>query len=48
LMTYQGVARWVHQASVSSALASSVYVRRGGEWKLTFHQQTPTAADKAP
>jgi hypothetical protein len=48
LMTYHVSARWAHQASVSSALASSVYVRRGGEWKLTFHQQTPTAADKAP
>jgi hypothetical protein len=24
-----------------SALISSVYVRRGDEWKLTLHQQTP-------
>lgn len=23
------------------ALVSSAYVRRGGGWKLTFHQQTP-------
>lgn len=23
------------------ALVSSAYVRRGGAWKLTFHQQTP-------
>ncbi|HSI80488.1 MAG TPA: nuclear transport factor 2 family protein [Solirubrobacterales bacterium] len=24
-----------------SALVSSVYARRGDEWKLSFHQQTP-------
>jgi hypothetical protein len=27
--------------SVYSALASSVYVRRGSEWKLALHQQSP-------
>jgi hypothetical protein len=26
---------------VYSALISSVHVRRGSEWKLVFHQQTP-------
>jgi hypothetical protein len=25
-----------------SAVVSSTYVRRDGEWKLAFHQQTPT------
>jgi hypothetical protein len=25
-----------------SALVSSVYVRRGGAWKLVFHQQSPS------
>lgn len=25
-----------------SVLVSSLYVREGGEWKLKFHQQTPT------
>jgi hypothetical protein len=26
------------------ALVSSAYVKRGSEWKLAFHQQTPTIA----
>lgn len=25
-----------------NALITSAYVREGGEWKLTFHQQTPS------
>jgi hypothetical protein len=48
LMTYQVSARWAHDASSSSALASSVYVRRAGEWKLAFHQQTPTTGARVP
>jgi len=28
------------------ALVSSGYVRRGGDWKLMFHQQTPLRAAK--
>lgn len=27
------------------ALVSSGYVRRGADWKMAFHQQTPLAAD---
>src|SRR5262245_41414816 len=46
LMTYQVSARWAHEISTGSALATSVYVRRVGEWKLAFHQQTPTPANK--
>ena len=46
LLTYQVSARWAHEASTGSALATSVYVKRVGEWKLAFHQQTPTAANK--
>jgi hypothetical protein len=41
LLTYRVSARWAHEASGSSALASSLYVRRDGSWKLAFHQQTP-------
>jgi hypothetical protein len=42
LLTYRVAARWAHERSKSSALASSIYVNRGGVWKLAFHQQTPT------
>ena len=41
LLTYRAAARWEHEESKSSALASSVYVKRDGVWKLAFHQQTP-------
>ena len=41
LLTYRVAARWEHEQSAISALASSVYVRRGEYWKLAFHQQTP-------
>lgn len=29
-----------------NAVVSSGYVKRGGEWKMAFHQQTPLAAAK--
>jgi hypothetical protein len=41
LLTYRVASRWEHEASKTMALASSVYVNRGGAWKLGFHQQTP-------
>jgi hypothetical protein len=41
LLTYRVKARWEHEASASTTLASSLYVKRDGAWKLTFHQQTP-------
>jgi hypothetical protein len=41
LLTYRVHARWANEVSDMTALASSVYVRSGGEWKLAFHQQTP-------
>jgi hypothetical protein len=44
LLTYRVAARWEHEAAKSGALASSVYVRRDGAWKLAFHQQTPIRA----
>jgi hypothetical protein len=47
LLTYRVSARWAHEASDSSALASSLYVNRDGPWKLAFHQQTPTQRLKA-
>jgi hypothetical protein len=44
LLTYRVTARWEHEKSATTALATSLYVNRDGEWKLTFHQQTPIAA----
>jgi hypothetical protein len=41
VLTYRVAARWEHEESKSSALASSVYIKRNGVWKLAFHQQTP-------
>ena len=47
VLTYRVAARWAHEESSSTALASSVYVTRGGAWKLAFHQQTPVDDDRA-
>jgi hypothetical protein len=44
LLTYRVTARWEHEESEYSALASSVYVKREGAWKLAFHQQSPLGA----
>jgi hypothetical protein len=44
LLTYRVAARWEHEKSSISALASSVYIQREGTWLLTFHQQTPLPA----
>jgi len=41
LLSYRVTARWEHEQSKVSAFASSVYLNRGGSWKLAFHQQTP-------
>ncbi|MPZ21959.1 MAG: DUF4440 domain-containing protein [Dehalococcoidia bacterium] len=40
-ITYRATGRREGDPSDYRALASSVYVRRGGEWKLALHQQTP-------
>jgi hypothetical protein len=44
LLTYRVTARWEHEESEYPALASSVYVKREGAWKLAFHQQSPLGA----
>jgi hypothetical protein len=41
VLTYRVAARWEHEETQSSALASSVYVKRNNAWKLALHQQTP-------
>jgi hypothetical protein len=40
LLNYRVTARWEFEKSRITALASSLYVRRDGAWKLAFHQQT--------
>jgi len=44
VLTYKVTARWAHKAESMTALASSVYVRRGGAWKVALHQQSPLQA----
>ena len=41
LLTYRVTARWEHEKTVITALASSLYLRHDKFWKLAFHQQTP-------
>jgi hypothetical protein len=41
LLTYRVKARWEHEKFAVTTLASSLYVKRGDTWKLTFHQQSP-------
>src|SRR4029450_4618026 len=43
LLNYRVTARWEHEESSVTLLASSIYVRRDEAWKLAFHQQTPLA-----
>ena len=44
LLIYRVTARWEHEESEYPALASSIYVKREGAWKLAFHQQSPLGA----
>jgi hypothetical protein len=44
LMNYKVAARWEHQADLAWSLATSIYVRSEGRWRLTFHQQTAVPA----
>lgn len=48
LLTYRVAARWAQETSSVTALASSLYVRRDGAWKLAFHQQTQLGAVDRP
>ena len=41
VLTYKVKARWAHETASITALASSVYVKRGGAWKVALHQQSP-------
>jgi hypothetical protein len=41
MLTYRADARNAQDGSPYSALSSSLYTKRDGQWKLAFHQQTP-------
>lgn len=41
VLVYKAFARWNHEERGSWSLASSVYVRSNGTWKLAHHQQGP-------
>lgn len=40
LLHYRAVARWEGETTPIEVLASSLYVRQGDDWRLTFHQQS--------
>jgi hypothetical protein len=40
LLTYRADARWEHESTMRSVLATSLYVRRNHGWMLAFHQQS--------
>ena len=41
VLVYAAAARREDHEPVYRVIASSTYVRRSGEWRLAFHQQTP-------
>jgi hypothetical protein len=38
-LTYTVSSRWNYETSDTISIASSIYVKRGGAWKLAVHQQ---------
>lgn len=40
LLTYKAIARWNYQATATSSLCATVYVKRNELWKVAFHQQS--------
>jgi len=44
LLTYLATARWNYESRPSQTLCGTVYVQRGGAWKVAFHQQTEVAS----
>ena len=47
LLTYRADARWEHESTIRSVLATSLYVRREPGWTLAFHQQSHPEGGKA-
>jgi hypothetical protein len=48
LLTYRADARWEHESTARSRLATSLYVKRDHQWMLAFHQQSYPEAVKTP
>ena len=44
LLTYLATARWNYESRPSRTLCATVYARRGGSWRVVFHQQTEVAS----
>ena len=40
LLTYRAVARWNYEEVATTILCSTLYVKKGGNWMVAFHQQT--------
>lgn len=45
MITYRVTAKWKDIDERVHCLASSLYTKKTGKWKLAFHQQTPIPAD---
>ena len=45
LLTYLASARWNYESRPSQTMCATFYVRRGGSWKVAFHQQTDVASE---
>ena len=48
LLTYRADARWDHESTMRSMLATSLYVKREHGWMLAFHQQSYPEGVKVP
>jgi hypothetical protein len=44
VLIYKATARWNYEENPITVFCSSVYALYSGEWKLVFHQQTPSVA----
>jgi hypothetical protein len=40
LLTYRADARWNYEQVLTTILCSTLYVKREGQWRVAFHQQT--------
>lgn len=45
LLLYKAVARWEHETTAITSLATTAYVRRAGRWRAAHHQQSRVETD---